>query len=354
MTDLASKLCLESGRGILLTSPHNMRMASGFSGGEGYVLISEKRGYIIVDSRYTAAAGEEAFDGFAVREFSAAVPLKELLPELARGEGIEALVYEDEAVSVAELERLKKHLPNIEFVPAKDKIDRLRMIKRADELSLIAEAEQIGVEAFNHVLGMIKPGVTESEIAAELEYFMKKRGAQKTSFDTIVLSGARCALPHGVPGDNKVKKGDLVLMDFGCVYKGYCSDMTRTVAVGEPDPELKKIYEIVKDAQRAGFEAIRPGIPGKEPDAAARSVIEKAGYGKYFGHSLGHGVGLLIHELPNLSPKSEIILEPGMVVSCEPGIYIYGTGGVRIEDLVCVTEDGARNLTNLTKELIIL
>ena len=320
MKNPVSKLCLESGRGILLTSPHNMRMASGFSGGEGYVLISEKRGYIIVDSRYTAAAGEEAFDGFEVREFNAAVPLKELLPELARGEGIDTLVYEDEAVSVAELERLKKHLPNVEFVPAKDKIDRLRMIKRADELSLIAEAEQIGVEAFNHVLGMIKPGVTESEIAAELEYFMKKRGAQKTSFDTIVLSGARCALPHGVPGDNK----------------------------------LKKIYEIVKDAQRAGFEAIRPGIPGKEPDAAARSVIEKAGYGKYFGHSLGHGVGLLIHELPNLSPKSEIILEPGMVVSCEPGIYIYGTGGVRIEDLVCVTEDGARNLTNLTKELIIL
>ena len=352
MTNLFLSLGLKPDEGALLTSPHNMRAASGFSGGEGYVLITEKQNYIMVDSRYTGAASEEAFCGFEVREFGADAPLPEMLRGFAETLGITALVFEDEHLTVSALERLKKILPETEFRPAGNKIDDLRMVKSEAELELVAKAEQIGVEAFNHVLGLIKPGVTESYIAAEIEYFMKKRGAQKTSFDTIVLSGARCALPHGVPGENPIKKNEPVLMDFGCVYKGYCSDMTRTVVVGKAEPEFKKIYNIVKEAQQVGLDAIRPGIPGKEADAAARQVIENAGYGKYFGHSLGHGVGLLIHELPNLSPKSDIILKPGMVVSCEPGIYIYGKTGVRIEDLVAVTENGRENLTKLTKDLI--
>lgn len=352
MNDLYAELNLAEDCGILLTSPHNMQKFSGFSGGEGYVLITAQRKYIMVDSRYTGAASEEAFDGFSVNEFGMNAPLSDMLKSFSNG--VKALAYEDDFMSVAEFVRLRKMLPGIEFKPMGEKINRARMIKTDAEIELIAKAEQIGIEAFNHVLGLIKPGVTESYIAAELEYFMKKSGAQKTSFDTIVLTGARCALPHGVPGENVINDGDLVLMDFGCVYKGYCSDMTRTVAAGEPDPELKKIYDIVKTAQQAGLDAIRPGVSGKDADAAARAVIESAGYGEYFGHSLGHGVGLKIHELPNLSPKSDIILEPGMIVSCEPGIYIYGKGGVRIEDLVCVTEDGMRNLTNLSKDLIIL
>ncbi len=352
MNDLYAELNLAEDSGILLTSPYNMQKFSGFSGGEGYVLITARGKYIMVDPRYTGAAGEEAYDEFSVHEFGANAPLSDMLKSFS--EGLKVLAYEDDFTSVAEFTGLQKIMPDIEFKPMGKKINQARMIKTDAEIELIAKAEQIGVQAFDHVLGLIKPGVTESYIAAELEYFMKKSGAQKTSFDTIVLTGARCALPHGVPGENVIRSGDFVLMDFGCVYKGYCSDMTRTVAVGEPDPELKNIYDIVKTAQQTGLDAIRPGVSGKAADSAARAVIENAGYGKYFGHSLGHGVGLKIHELPNLSPKSDIILEPGMIVSCEPGIYIYCKGGVRIEDLVLVTKDGIRNLTNLSKDLIIL
>ncbi len=352
MTNLFSALNLKSSEGIILTSPYNMRAASGFSGGEGYVVISEKKNYIIVDSRYTGIASEEAFRGFEVREYGPSAPLGEMLRAIAREHGMERLVFEDGFVTVAGLEKLKKYLPDAEFIPARNKIDILRTIKTKSELELIEKAEQIGIDAFNYVLGLIKPGVTESYIAAELEYFMKSHGAEKTSFDTIVLSGSRCALPHGKPGENIIEENEPVLMDFGCVYKGYCSDMTRTVVAGKATEEFKEIYSVVKEAQEAGLSAIKPGVLGRDADAAARRVIEEGGYGKYFGHALGHGVGILIHELPILSPKSEIILSPGMVVSCEPGIYIYGRTGVRIEDLVVVTEEGCRNLTPLTKELI--
>ncbi len=354
MTDLFAELKLSAGEAALITSPYNMRYFSGFSGGEGYVLITKNHRYILVDSRYTGAAKEEAYNGFSVYEFNSQNPFSDMLRGFVFDNNIKSLVFEEDFVSVGAYNTLREILSGIELIPMSADINRARMIKTDSEVELIAHAEQIGVDAFNHALGYIKPGVTETEIAAELEYFMKKRGAWKTSFDTIVLSGARCALPHGVPGNNKIKNGDFVLMDFGCVYRGYCSDMTRTVAVGEVDKELKDIYEIVKAAQAAGLEAIKAGITGKTADRAARQVIEERGYGKYFGHSLGHGVGLQIHELPNLSPKSEIVLEENMIVSCEPGIYIYGFGGVRIEDLVCVKKDGIRNLTNLTRDLIVL
>ena len=183
---------------------------------------------------------------------------------------------------------------------------------------------------------------------------MRKRGASGTSFETIVVSGVKSSMPHGKPGEKKLEIGDFVTMDFGCIYHGYCSDMTRTVAMGKVSAEQKRIYETVKEAQRRGLDAIRAGVCAKEADAAAREMIRDAGYGEYFGHSLGHGVGLLIHELPNLSPRSETILRPGMIVTCEPGIYLPDLGGVRIEDMVCVTENGIENLTQLTKDLLIL
>jgi len=210
------------------------------------------------------------------------------------------------------------------------------------------------VEAFQAVLPLIKIGVTELEIAAELEYQMRKRGGEGTSFETIVVSGHKSSMPHGKPSDKKIESGDFVTMDFGCMYQGYCSDMTRTVAVGKISDEQRKIYDTVKHAQEAGLSAIRAGVAGMDADKIARQVIADAGYGAYFGHSLGHGVGLLIHELPNLSPRSETILQPNMVVTCEPGIYIPNLGGVRIEDMVCVRQDGIENFTHLSKELLIL
>lgn len=354
MRNILEKLNLSGDTAVMLTSPHNMRYFSGFSGGEGVVLICDKTAYIFVDSRYTGIAKEEALPGFEVIEYNIKLPLLKIICEKLELSNIKYILFEDEYTTVSAYKNYTNTLNKFEFIPKSSEIERLRMIKTDDELELIRHAEQIGVDAFNHVLKYIKAGVAERDIAAELEYYMKKQGADGTSFDTIVLSAERTALPHGMPGERRFESGDFVLMDFGCKYKGYCSDMTRTVAVGEPAKQQKEIYETVKQAQQIGLDTIKSGIPGKVTDDAARKYIEDKGYGEFFGHSLGHGVGLLIHELPNLSPKSDIILEENMVVSCEPGIYIYGFCGVRIEDLVCVKEDGIENLTNLTKDLIIL
>ncbi len=354
MKDLFKALNLTSDTGALITSPYNMQYFSGFSGGDGYVLITREQGYIMVDSRYTGAASEEAAEGFSVHEFSIQRPFSNMLRGFLSDHGIKSLIYEEDFMTVNEHEKIKMLIEGAELMPMAGSINRQRMIKTEEELALIAKAEEIGCKAFDHVLGYIKEGISEAEIAAELEYYMKKQGAARTSFDTIVLCGERTALPHGAPGERKICAGDFVLMDFGCVYKGYCSDMTRTVSVGGVSEDQVKIYETVRQAQQAGLETIRCGITGAEADAAARRVIDEAGYGEYFGHSLGHGVGVQIHELPNLSPSSSIVLEENMVVSCEPGIYIYGVGGVRIEDLVCVKENGIRNLSTSPKELIAL
>ena len=243
---------------------------------------------------------------------------------------------------------------NIKFLPFNTDLDSLRIIKTQNEINKIKKAEQIGVNAFNHILDYIKTGVTEKDIASEIEYFMKKSGAEKTSFDTIVLSGKRTALPHGMPSGKKIKNGEFVLMDFGCVYDGYCSDMTRTVCLGKPDSDSKKIYNIVKEAQNNALQNIKEGVLASDADTFARDVIKSYGYSDYFGNSLGHGVGLKIHEKPSVSPSSETVLKENMVISCEPGIYIYDKVGVRIEDLIVVKQNGIENLTNITNELIIL
>lgn len=334
--------------GVLLSSAHNLRYFTGFDGGEGFALVTKGGRYLFVDSRYTAAAEEQAKD-FEVVEFGGGRLKDEIRSRLG---GICRLAFEDAYMSAAEYHGFKIAFDGVELCGASDETERLRMIKTEKELDFLRRAERIGCEAFEAVLPLIKAGITETELAAELEYQMRKRGAEGTSFETIAVSGAKSAMPHGRPDGKKIESGDFVTMDFGCKYKGYCSDMTRTVVVGRASAEQKKVYETVLRAQLAGLEAIRAGVLGREPDAAARSVIAEAGYGKYFGHSLGHGVGLLIHELPNLSPKCEIRLEPGMIVTCEPGIYIPGFGGVRIEDMVCVTEDGAENLTRTSKELL--
>ncbi len=345
MTELLEKV-----DGVLLTSPCSLRYFTGFSGGEGVALVSRTERFLFVDSRYTEAAEKEA-KGFTIIEFGGGTKNQEIGKRM-KEQSIKRLGYEETELTVAEYQSFQTDLPDAEWIGCSRELDRKRMVKRPEELQALRMAEQIGVEAFLAVLPQIKVGMTEHELAAELEYQMRKRGAEGTSFETIAISGKKTSMPHGRPGDKKLESGDFITMDFGCRYQGYCSDMTRTVVLGKATTEQKKIYEVVRLAQEAGLAAIRAGISGKDADAAARSIIEDAGYGRYFGHSLGHGVGLKIHELPNLSPMSETVLEPGMVVTCEPGIYIPNLGGVRIEDMVCVTKDGCENLTPLSKELL--
>lgn len=333
---------LETADAVLLTSPHNMRYFSGFSGGEGAVLVSRDKRTVFTDSRYAEAAQSEAkdFQVIETNDWSSEI------------EGFDSVAFEDEELSAAEYERLKNAHPNTKYLFGSAELKKIRMVKNGAELQKIREAELLACRAFEYILNIIRPGMCEFEAAAELEYYMKKNGGEGTSFDTIAISGSRTSLPHGVPTGKKIEKGDFVTLDFGCKIGGYCSDMTRTVVVGKANYEQKKLYNIVKAAQQAGLDFICAGVTGRAADAAARGVIENAGYGEYFRHSLGHGVGLLVHELPNLSPKSEIVLEKDMVVSCEPGVYIPGLGGVRIEDLVVVTDTGCTNFTPASKELI--
>jgi Xaa-Pro aminopeptidase len=233
-------------------------------------------------------------------------------------------------------------------------IEKLRLIKTDSEIKILKEAARIADAAFDHILQFIHPGISELDISNELEFFMRSSGATSSSFDTIVASGQRSALPHGVATDKVIENGDLITMDYGAYYQGYVSDITRTVAVGEPSVQLKDIYEIVLEAQRLGVAGIKAGMSGKEADALTRNYITEKGYGEYFGHSTGHGIGLEVHEGPALSLKSNIVLEPNMVVTIEPGIYIPGLGGVRIEDDTLITSEGNELLTHSVKELIIL
>ena len=336
---------------ILVTDPFNMRYLSGFRGGEGMLYLSRNRCVLITDSRYTEAAAAES--DFEVVEENSGHKRTQIVQECLQMDGAEQISYEDLSMHVVELHRLQKALPEIRaWHPAGDRLNRLRRIKSEAELELLAKAEQIGDAAFAEILKILKPGMTELEAAAELEYQMKKHGAEGFSFDTIMASGEHSSMPHAIPSMRKFQTGDFITMDFGCLYGGYCSDMTRTVVIGKADEKQKEIYDTVLRAQQAALEGIRPGMTGKEADALARDIIAAAGYGKCFGHSLGHSVGLFIHEEPRLSPLSEDILQPGMIETVEPGIYVPGFGGVRIEDMVVITEDGIRNLTASPKELI--
>ncbi len=342
---------LEEVDAVMLTSAHNLRYFSGFCGGEGVCVIGRDFRVLFVDSRYTVEAKRDAAE-FEVIEFGSG-KLLELVGSVLSDNGVKKLGFEDCEMQVSRFDAYRKKLSGIEFVPLGSKPDMLRAVKTESEINSLRMAEKIGDIAFEKVLPMIKVGVSENEIAAEIEYQMRRLGASGTSFDTIVVSGYKSAMPHGRPDNKKLERGDFVTMDFGCVYNGYCSDMTRTVVMETASDEQIKIYNTVLLAQLKGLETIKAGISGKDADAAARSVIEAAGYGKYFGHSLGHGVGLMIHEMPNLSPVSEVILEENAVVTCEPGIYIEGLGGVRIEDMVVVKNGRIENLTASTKELIV-
>jgi Xaa-Pro aminopeptidase len=288
-----------------------------------------------------------------MREVGAGRGYGVLVEEVIREEGLKKIGFEDAYMTVQEHQRYSKAL-SCELIPAADLLWQLRAVKTEAEVELMESAQRIAERALEEILNEIRPGVAEREIAARIQYLMLHYGAENMSFDPIVVSGPNTSLPHGVPGDRLICEGDFVTMDFGCIYHGYCSDMTRTVAVGRATDEMREIYDTVLAAQLAGIAAAKAGVTGKAVDGAARAVIEAAGYGEYFGHSFGHGVGVEIHESPNASPMNEQPLPAGAVISAEPGIYLPGKMGVRIEDVIVLTEDGCRNLTRAPKELLIL
>jgi Xaa-Pro aminopeptidase len=328
-----------------------MRHISKFAGATGYLFLTRGRKVLLTDSRYTTQAKGEAPD-FEVMEVSTGRGYGDILVELIRETKTGTLMFEDQHMIYGDVKKLQRKCPHTRWVPAEDRLNHLRMIKTEEELSCIERAEAIGDEAFSRILKDIRPGMTELQIAARLEFYMKEAGATTTSFETIVASGIHSAMPHAVPTEKKIEKGDFVTMDFGCIYKGFCSDMTRTVVVGTANEKQRTIYETVLKAQLAALDVVAAGRTGAEVDEVARKIIREAGYGDYFGHGLGHSVGLYIHEEPRLSPSCHEVLRPGMTETVEPGIYLPGVGGVRIEDLVCITEDGCRNFTHSPKELL--
>lgn len=340
---------------VLLTSPANMRYVAGFTG-EGYVYLSKKQRVVVTDSRYTIAAKAEC-QGFSVVEWGKEGYFVPLISCIQKEKELSCLGIEDESMTLSLYRKLQKQLTkddcgSVELKEVGQKISELRQVKTREEQDILRQAEAIGDRAFAKVLPHLQPGVSEKQVAAWLEFYMKEEGAEGFSFDTIAASGEHSAMPHAVPTDKVLAEGDFLTMDFGCLYRGYCSDMTRTVVIGQASDKQREIYDTVLRAQKTALRGIRPGMTGKEIDALARDVIVDAGYGEYFGHALGHSVGLEIHESPNFSAKEKTVIQPGMVITVEPGIYVEGIGGVRIEDVVIITEDGCENITHSPKELM--
>ncbi|MFC3882877.1 M24 family metallopeptidase [Bacillus songklensis] len=336
--------------GMLITSGYNRRYMTNFTGTAGVGLVSEDKAVFITDFRYVEQAGKQ-IEGFEIVQHKGLI-VEEISKQVERL-GITKLGFEQQHVTFAEFTSYKTNI-RAQLVPISDIMEKLRLIKNDSEIKILKEAAKIADAAFEHILGFIRPGVTELDVSNELEFFMRKQGAASSSFDIIVASGYRSALPHGVATNKAIEKGEFVTLDFGAYYKGYCSDITRTVAVGDVTNQLKTIYDVVLQAQLRGMQGIKAGMTGKEADALTRDYITEKGYGEYFGHSTGHGLGMEVHEGPALSMRSDTVLEPGMVVTVEPGIYIANVGGVRIEDDTIVTAEGNESLTYSTKELIIL
>ena len=351
---IAAQLAPHGLDAMLITGEANRLYASGFhsAGTDGVALVTKGQTYYFTDSRYTEAA-ERHVKNAVIREVGRGRGYSTLINEALAEQGAKTVGYEDAYMTVRDFEAYRKAL-HCDLTPAADLLTDLRRVKDAEELSAMEDAQRIAERALEDILHEIRPGVTEKEIAARLQYLMLHYGASDMSFDPIVVSGPNGSLPHGVPSEKVIQAGEFVTMDFGCIYRGYCSDMTRTVAVGSVTDEMRNVYETVLAAQKAGIAAAHAGITGKALDGAARSIIDAAGYGPYFGHSFGHGVGVEIHEAPNASPANENPLPAGAVVSAEPGIYLPGRLGVRIEDVIILEEGGCRNLTRAPKELIIL
>lgn len=350
LTKLRNELDRYNIDALLITSPINRRYITGFTGTSGAVVISKTEAIFITDFRYTEQA-EQEIEGFTILEHKQ--PIDQEINEQLNKLNINNLGFEKNHVTYGGYINYKKNF-SAQLVPVENLIENLRIIKSPEELTIMEKAAKIADDAYEHIQSFIKPGVKEIEVANELEFFMRKQGATSSSFDTIVASGYRSALPHGVASEKEIQSGELVTMDYGALYQGYCSDITRTVAVGEISEELKNIYETVLTAQEIGVREIEPGMSGIEADKLTRDYIKDQGYGEYFGHSTGHGLGMEVHEEPGLSFRSKTKLVPGMVVTVEPGIYVPNVGGCRIEDDIVITEAGNKRLTKSDKKLVIL
>lgn len=336
---------------ILITSEPGEFYAVGFHG-EGAVLVTAGECAYITDSRYIEKARETVQNAkvdMVEKDRGYITLINEWLNRL----GVQKLGIEEGYMTLKTYQLYEKEL-HAQLIPAGRLLLDLRAAKDNREIECMIRAQRIAERALDEMLAFLKPGVTEREAAAKLTYDMLRFGGEKNSFDPIVVSGPNGSLPHGIPGDRAIQPGDFVTMDFGCKWGGYCSDMTRTVAVGRPSQEMREVYDLVLKAQLAGIAASRAGVRGKDIDAAARSVIETGGYGAYFGHGYGHSLGLEIHESPNANSRDETPMPVGAVVSAEPGIYLPGRFGVRIEDVVIMEEEGCRDITLAPKELIIL
>ena len=339
---------------LLITDEKNQRYAAGFPITDGAVVVTRERAYLITDSRYIEAAEKAVDSCVTVQQFDGQHPLMARISAALKENNVRRLGGEEQKLSYGAYLAYQKRL-GLELTPAQEILTTLRASKNEEEIACMIRAQRISEAALEETLQIIRPGMTEKEVAAELVYRMLRHGSEGNSFDPIVVTGKNTSLPHGVPGDTVIREGDFVTMDFGSLSGGYCSDMTRTVAVGSATEEMKNIYHIVLKAQLAGIAAARAGIPGKVIDGAARKVIEDAGYGPYFGHGFGHSLGLDIHEPPFAGPRGEAPMAENDLCSAEPGIYLPGKFGVRIEDVMILRADHAEVITKAPKmELIIL
>jgi len=338
--------------GLLLTSRYARYYGAEFDIAEGVAIVTAKGCRYFTDSRYIESA-QNGIRGFEVLEQNRENTYVSLLNRAIADFGVRKLGFEEDALTVAEHTHYAASL-GAQLVPYTKAINSFRGTKEPWELELMKKAQAITDKAFAEVLPRIKAGMTEQELQAELIYCLYKNGADGPSFSPIVVSGPNTSLPHGVAGERVIQEGDFITMDFGALYKGYCADMTRTVALGYVTEEMEKVYNTVLEAQAAGLAVSRAGVPGKDIDGAARKVITDAGYGPYFGHGYGHSLGLQIHEAPNPNWANSEPMPLGAVCSAEPGIYLPGKFGVRIEDVVIFGEDGVENITRSPKNLIIL
>ena len=338
--------------GFLVTNLKNLNYLTGFDG-EGFALIGTNgKNYLLTDSRYTEQAQKESPDFKIItdepsKKNARILALKKTLVQSK----IKMIAFESNHLSYADFKKYSDSFESIEFLPSENIIEQLRMIKDKEEIIKIKKAAQITTESLKDVFEIIEPGMRELDIASELAYTVRKKGAQKDPFETIVVSGQRSSLPHGKPSEKKIEEGELITIDMGANYQNYNSDITRTIIMGKENQKQKEIFSIVLEAQKAALEFLKPGVSCKEVDSVARDIIVKKGYGEYFGHGLGHGVGLDIHELPRVSFSDDTALLPGMVITIEPGIYLPEVGGVRIEDSVLITEEGYEILTWFPKIL---
>ena len=354
-TDKLFELCAESIDAILVISEKNRMYFTGFASTFGYlVLLRDNKNVFITDPRYYEMAQTLEADGVTVVQIANGVGAVECLTDVFKQHKVKTVGYEDTELTVSEFADLQNDLDKFTLAPVGNHINYVRSFKDEQEISYIKNAQAITDESFSQLLQIIKPGMTEREIAIELEYIMAKNGAEGLAFETIVASGVNTSKPHAHPTDKVIEIGDPITMDFGARFHGYCSDMTRTIFVGEPTEEMRKIYNIVLLAQKMAITNAHCGIGGKEFDAICREIIKSNGYEDYFTHSTGHSLGIDIHEKPMASMRSTDVLQAKQFITCEPGIYLPGVGGVRIEDLLLIEQDSVIDLTTSDKNIIII